>query len=81
MPEDEGIPETAPNLWRQVGFLRRASEFWHLARIMLEKIMSNIHAGDGFEESPRNYRYDHGDMAAVNELIVEYRRLNLDVNE
>lgn len=41
IPEDEGLPETPENLWKQVGFLRHASEFWHLARIMAGKIISS----------------------------------------
>ncbi|KAJ5637209.1 hypothetical protein N7490_007088 [Penicillium lividum] len=68
VPEDEGMPDTAQNLWKQVGFLRRASEFWHLARIMADKIMS-ASQDDDFET----------DMDDVNGMIKEYRMLNLGV--
>lgn len=78
VPEDEGLPETAQNLWKQVGFLERAAEFWQLARIMADKMVINSREDD-FEASPKLSRYDHTDMGEVNELIKEYRMLNLGV--
>ncbi|KAJ5919743.1 hypothetical protein N7454_009578, partial [Penicillium verhagenii] len=84
VPEDEGMPDTAQNLWKQVGFLRRASEFWHLARIMADKIMadkimSNSQHDDDFEVNAKIFKYDHTDMDDVNGMIKEYRMLNLGV--
>jgi hypothetical protein len=81
IPEDVGIPDTPENLWKQVGFLRQASEFWHLARIIAGKIMSaNQDDSDEAEENKELSRYDHTDMGDVNGLIMEYRRMNLGVN-
>ncbi|KAJ5777028.1 hypothetical protein N7520_000274 [Penicillium odoratum] len=78
VPEDEGMPGTAQNLWKQVGFLRRASEFWHLARIMADKIMSTSQ-DDDFEVNTKLSKYDQTDMGDVNGMIKEYRMLNLGV--
>ncbi|KAJ5664999.1 uncharacterized protein N7477_007447 [Penicillium maclennaniae] len=81
IPEDVGIPDTPDNLWKQVGFLRQASEFWHLARIIASKIMlANQDESREAEEDKELSRYDHTDMGDVNELIMEYRRLNLGMN-
>lgn len=80
VPEDESLPEAPDNLWKQVGFLRHASEFWHLARIMAGKITSGNNDEDGFEGDEKLSRYDHTDMGDVNGLIMEYRRLNLGVS-
>ncbi|KAJ5303989.1 uncharacterized protein N7443_003649 [Penicillium atrosanguineum] len=81
IPEDVGIPDTPDNLWKQVGFLRQASEFWHLARIIAGKIMSaNQDDADEAEEDKELSRYDHTDMGDVNDLIMEYRRMNLGVD-
>ncbi|KAJ5524265.1 hypothetical protein N7513_009384 [Penicillium frequentans] len=79
VPEDEGMPDTAQNLWKQVGFLRRASEFWHLARIMADKIISTSCDDDDLEVNTKLSKYDQTDMEDVNGLIKEYRMLNLGV--
>lgn len=79
IPEDEGMPDTAHNLWKQVGFLRRASEFWHLARIMADKIISTSHDDDDFEVNTKLSKYDHSDMEDVNGMIKAYRMLSLGV--
>ncbi|KAJ5775461.1 uncharacterized protein N7511_000472 [Penicillium nucicola] len=78
IPEDNDIPVTAENAWKLIGFLRHASEFWHLARIKTAKIVSM--ADDDQTEDEDTYetsRYDHTDMGEVNGLIMEYRRMNL----
>jgi hypothetical protein len=65
-------------MWKIIGFLRHASEFWHLARIKAAKIIST--AGEdqtGDEDTHEASRYDHTDMGDVNGLIMEYRRMNL----
>lgn len=83
VPEDQDIPDTAENIWKKVGFLRQASEFWHLARIFAAKIGSTgTYFDDHLEAEPSQTHssYDHTDMGDVNELIMEYRRLNLGVS-
>ncbi|KAJ5983198.1 hypothetical protein N7481_005297 [Penicillium waksmanii] len=80
VPEDTGLPDTPENLWKRVGFLRHASEFWQLARLLMGKIMAaNQDDGENAEEMEQLSRYDHTDMGEVNELIMEYRRMNLGV--
>ncbi|KAJ5089197.1 hypothetical protein N7532_007881 [Penicillium argentinense] len=81
IPEDNDIPDIPGNLWKQVGFLRHASEFWHLARLLLGKMISSSHSDhDELEETTQQMsRYDHSDMGDVNELIMDYRRMELGV--
>lgn len=83
VPEDANLPESPENLWKQVGFLRQAPEFWQLARIKLDELMSATHEdeGDGRDDEGSNKapsRYDNTDMGDMNGLIMEYRRLNLN---
>ncbi|KAJ5461818.1 uncharacterized protein N7458_003370 [Penicillium daleae] len=85
VPEDAGLPDTPENLWKQVGFLRQASEFWQLAKIMVDEIMSTTneceYENDDEEEKNKTLsRYDHTDMGEVNGLIMQYRRLNLGMS-
>lgn len=85
VPEDAGLPDTPENLWKQVGFLRQASEFWQLAKILVDEIMSTTNEcedeNDDEEEKNKTLsRYDHTDMGEVNGLIMQYRRLNLGMS-
>ncbi|KAF9894095.1 hypothetical protein FE257_009068 [Aspergillus nanangensis] len=81
-PEDRDIPDHHLTIWKKIGFTCYAPEFWHLARIILDKIQAEATAK---EQDPlptseqRINRYDHTDMKDVNVLIMEYRRLNLGV--
>lgn len=76
VPEDLDNPQTPDTLWKQVGFLRQAAEFWHLARIKATKIATSDPDDDAIQPSPR---FDHTDMGEVNGLIMEYRRITLGV--
>ncbi|KAJ5619162.1 hypothetical protein N7510_003146 [Penicillium lagena] len=83
VPEDQNIPDTAENIWKKVGFLRQASEFWHLARIFAAKVGSTSNYFDDHTETESfqtHTSYDHTDMGDVNGLIMEYRRMNLGVS-
>ncbi|OOQ91172.1 hypothetical protein PEBR_01253 [Penicillium brasilianum] len=88
VPEDVGLPDTPENLWKQVGFLRQASEFWQLARIMVDEIKSTTNECEDVDEeeaeeaerSKALSRYDHTDMGDVNGLIMQYRSMNLGVS-
>ncbi|KAL4953058.1 hypothetical protein BDW69DRAFT_200377 [Aspergillus filifer] len=85
-PEDLHIPESAEMLWKKVGFISYSPEFWHLARILVDRIKdesdpdtadtawSNDNSGSTNEAGTR---YDHTDMKDLNRLIMEYRRLSL----
>ncbi|KAK5797532.1 hypothetical protein VI817_003823 [Penicillium citrinum] len=81
VPEDIDIPDTPENLWKQVGFLSRASEFWQLARLFVGKIMTASQEDQCNAEEPGQLsRYDHTDMGEVNDLIMEYRKMSLGVS-
>lgn len=79
--ENIDIPDTPENLWKQVGFLSRASEFWQLARLFVSKIMTASQEDQCNAEEPGQLsRYDHTDMGEVNDLIMEYRKMSLGVS-
>ncbi|KAF7586907.1 hypothetical protein BBP40_008037 [Aspergillus hancockii] len=79
VPEDSYTLEHPQTLWKKIGFVRYAPEFWHLARIIVARIQSE--SLDEQKSAPRApvelFRYDHTDMLDVNELIMEYRRPSL----
>ncbi|PLB53628.1 hypothetical protein P170DRAFT_396143 [Aspergillus steynii IBT 23096] len=79
-PEDKDIPNIPEAIWKKIGFVCYAPEFWQLARIIVGRIGSTAtvdeHPVAGIE--PGLPRYDHVDMKGVNELIVEYQQLNLE---
>ncbi|KAL3480445.1 hypothetical protein BJX99DRAFT_244215 [Aspergillus californicus] len=79
-PEDKHVPDQPDTLWKKVGFISYSPEFWHLARIIVEKVQDdNGSDEDGISvalDQARN-RYDHTDMTDVNGLIMEYRRMSL----
>ncbi|OQE30973.1 hypothetical protein PENFLA_c002G00743 [Penicillium flavigenum] len=80
IPEDSNTPETPETIWKLIGFLRHASEFWHLARIKSAKIISVADDDQTEDEDTHEAsRFDHTDMGDVNGLIMEYRRMNLGV--
>ncbi|KAL4876470.1 hypothetical protein BJY04DRAFT_231649 [Aspergillus karnatakaensis] len=84
-PEDSLVPDTPEALWKKVGFISYSPEFWHLARIIVDKIGDdNADDEDGGgaltavpERGRERKRYDHTDMTDVNGLIMEYRRMSL----
>lgn len=92
-PEDQHIQHHPETLWKQIGFVRYAPEFWQLARILVARMRSKsedesddrgcvageVGVGDERKREREKGRYDHTDMMDVNELIMEYRRLNLGV--
>ncbi|KAL4933172.1 transcription factor domain-containing protein [Aspergillus undulatus] len=82
--EDKHVHNTPGSLWKKVGFISYSPEFWHLARIIVER----IHDDDATAETATSpevtgtvnaakMRYDHTDMTDVNGLIMEYRRFCL----
>jgi hypothetical protein len=76
IPEDIDNPHIPDKLWKQIGFLRHAPEYWLLARIKAAKIMSSAE-NDSEDEIHAPSRYDYTDMGDINGLVMEYRRLNL----
>ncbi|KAI9036513.1 transcription factor domain-containing protein [Aspergillus affinis] len=79
-PEDKDVPNTPGEIWKKIGFVHYAPEFWHLARIIVSRIRSNTAVDEQYMVSSTETglsRYDHTDMRGVNELIMEYQRFNL----
>lgn len=79
-PEDKDIPDEPQSLWKKIGFVRYAPEFWHLARIIVARIIAS--ASDEQCPLPTEralHRFDHTDMRDINGLITEYQQLNLGV--
>ncbi|KAL4967563.1 transcription factor domain-containing protein [Aspergillus stella-maris] len=85
-PEDLHIPDTADMLWKKVGFISYSPEFWHLARILVDRIKDEsdpdtadvaVSNNDSGSTSEAGTRYDHTDMKDLNGLIMEYRRMSL----
>ncbi|KAL5337115.1 hypothetical protein BJX70DRAFT_389454 [Aspergillus crustosus] len=91
--EDHNVPDGLETLWKKVGFISYSPEFWHLARIIVDKIRDDNAddegGGGGGEDEDEDSlstlpdkaktktRYDHTDMMDVNGLIMEYRRMSL----
>ncbi|KAE8368572.1 hypothetical protein BDV27DRAFT_40370 [Aspergillus caelatus] len=73
IPEDRYTPDNPHTIWKKIGFVRYAAEFWHLARIIVARVQSGSLPRTQKESS----RYDHTDMVDVNGLIMEYRRMSL----
>lgn len=79
-PEDKDIPDEPHTIWKKIGFARYAPEFWHLARIIVARVIAS--ASDEQSPLPAEQglsRFDHSDMSDINGLIMEYRQLNLGV--
>ncbi|KAE8407021.1 hypothetical protein BDV37DRAFT_269450 [Aspergillus pseudonomiae] len=73
IPEDRYTPDDPHTIWKKIGFVRYAAEFWHLARIIVARVQSGSLPKSQTDLS----RYDHTDMVDVNGLIMEYRRMSL----
>ncbi|KAE8373610.1 hypothetical protein BDV26DRAFT_62176 [Aspergillus bertholletiae] len=76
IPEDRYTPDDPHTIWRKIGFVRYAAEFWHLARIIVARVQSG-----SFPTCQTEFpRYDHTDMVDVNGLITEYQRMSLSLS-
>ena len=51
VPEDANNPQTPATLWKQVGFLRQALEFWHLASFKAAKMITSAADEDEIQSS------------------------------
>ncbi|GIK00364.1 hypothetical protein Aspvir_004387 [Aspergillus viridinutans] len=78
-PEDKDISNEPQTIWKKIGFVRYAPEFWHLARIIVARIASPSDEQCPLPIERRLARFDHTDMRDINGLIMEYRQLNLGV--
>ncbi|KAL2844594.1 hypothetical protein BJY01DRAFT_248103 [Aspergillus pseudoustus] len=53
--EDKYVPDTPDQIWKKVGFISYSPEFWHLARIIVERIEGESHDTEDEEgEDVRN---------------------------
>ena len=83
------VPE---NMWQRIGFMRFASEYWLLARLIVQRISDIAHENElpstadyvkaPFEEanepSPTLLeRYDETSMRQVNDLIADFQKVGL----
>ena len=79
-------------MWQRIGFTRFASEYWLLAKLIVERITNQARRGqDGLmtnanltttrdrEESPTSIldKYDETSMQQVNDLIADFQRVAL----
>ncbi len=80
------------NMWQRIGFMRFASEYWLLAKMIVERIDQNTQQNDGtsagdniaatFQEievsSPTLLeKYDETSMRQVNDLIADFQKVVL----
>jgi hypothetical protein len=71
------------DLWRGVGFMRHAEEYWLLANILLERFRGSQNDetdadSAGLGRGNLDCAYDPG-MHQLNMVIMEYRRSTLEV--
>jgi hypothetical protein len=79
-------------MWKRVGFMRNAPEFWLLAKIVLERVEADrcqVELTNPFIDSSGNRvdnlplgspvldRYDETSMGQVNDIIMMFQRLNV----
>ncbi|KAL3461551.1 hypothetical protein BJX64DRAFT_277716 [Aspergillus heterothallicus] len=63
--EDKHVPDTADQIWKKVGFISYSPEFWHLARIIVERIEGDSHDdSDGYDGAARSGEVS-GEMKAT----------------
>jgi hypothetical protein len=73
-------------MWRRVGFMRHAEEFWLLATLITECMARRSAAidsdcpGDNTDEiaNPVLNKFDQNDMRQVNELIVSFENSHIE---
>lgn len=65
-------------MWKRLGFVQHADEFWVLAKLVLERLrkaqgteMSSAPSWNGVEQHDLNY--DESEMSQVSRLIEEFR--------
>jgi hypothetical protein len=77
-------------MWKRVGFMRNAPEFWLLAKLVLERLETGRHEEDGTDSLGSGKRsdvpslgfpvldkYDETSMSQVNDIITMFQRLNV----
>jgi hypothetical protein len=77
-------------MWKRVGFMKNAPEFWLLAKIVLERLEADRHEEDATDSLwsgkggdvpslgfPVLEKYDKTSMGQVNDIITMFQRLNV----
>ena len=64
--DEEG--DSFPGMWKRVGFIKNAYEYWLLCCILVERSP----LGESGEIKPVLGRYDETDMSQVNDLIAQF---------
>lgn len=76
------------NMWKRVGFMRFAPEFWLLTNVVVDRIIAanrlppsfDQAVADGSTEStdPILRKYDQTSMRQVNDLITEFQKVQIN---
>ncbi|KAJ0416505.1 hypothetical protein BJY00DRAFT_316754 [Aspergillus carlsbadensis] len=69
--EDKYVPDTPDQIWKKVGFISYSPEFWHLARIIVEKIERDSH--DDCDGEANDVGHEEKKVAAAGKNRVQER--------
>lgn len=80
MPPLQGY-DCPANMWKRIGFMQHAKEFWLLANIILDRFRRLQSDETGVAEPGRGvlHGYDETDMSQMNGLIAEFRSICLSL--
>jgi hypothetical protein len=80
----EGEYSPGINMWKRDGFMRHSTDFWLLARVMLdrlERMLNDMPENEGISVEtnymPNSLKVDQTSMQQVNELILEFYSISL----
>lgn len=68
---------TADNMWKRIGFMKYASEYWLLASLLLDRICATDHQPVQDLQQPLLQQYDQTSMQQVNDLIADFQRTHI----
>jgi hypothetical protein len=76
----------ARDMWRRIGFMRHAHEFWLLANLIVDRMSTksalgisphSITSDHGPVADPVLHAYDQNNMRQVNELITDFEQARI----
>lgn len=73
---DEKETESTSRMWRRDGFMKSASEYWLLCRVIMDRIQSDSLDGNDLIK-PTLGKYDQTDMGQVNDLIAQFNLMSM----
>lgn len=73
------------NLWRRIGFMRHAPEYWLLGKLLVDRLSSDsfgspestVPDASGSAHEPILTRYDQTSMLQVNDLITGFQNVHI----